>query len=260
MQVIDRIYLGLVRPAAIQHRAGRALTRPSASRSLASRKNSNSKAPGREKPFSRHRVHLPLQGMAGVGIHWLTVQRILGQKHLAARRVGPMQRHQCARDRPGAHVAVTLIPDQAGFVHIFATDIEPEDRDRHVPPALVDRQKFMAADNLAAANSVGIVQDDVKRLDLRDGRQGRLLPRPGLRPKGRSCRRSCHQLRSDFVKGRDQPVDLFNAGRGADQHHVVERRDQAALVDQAPNGSPFQGPAYGRRNFLCRFSTASAGR
>jgi hypothetical protein len=92
-------------------------------------------------------------------------------EHLAARRLGVVQRHQRAGDRPGAQVAVALIPDQAGFVDILAADVEAQDRDRQMPPALVEGQKLMPADDLAAADAVGIVQHDVEGLDLGMGGQ-----------------------------------------------------------------------------------------
>ena len=80
--------------------------------------------------------------------------------------MGIVQRHQRAGDRPGAQVAIALIPDQPGFMHILAADVEPEDRDRQVAARSEERQQFMAADDLAATDAVAVVQDDVKGLDL----------------------------------------------------------------------------------------------
>ena len=50
---------------------------------------------------------------------------------------------------------------------ILAGDVEAEDGDRHVPAALVDGGKLVAADDLAAADAVGVGELDVEGFDLR---------------------------------------------------------------------------------------------
>ena len=51
-------------------------------------------------------------------------------------------------------------------MHILAADIQAQDRDRQMPPGFEHAQQFMPPDDLAAANAIGIVQHDVKGLDL----------------------------------------------------------------------------------------------
>src|SRR5215207_2897292 len=43
---------------------------------------------------------------------------------------------------------------------------------------------------------------------------------------------SGEKLGQHFVERGDQPIDLTLCGGGADQHHVVKRRDQAAAVQE----------------------------
>ena len=49
---------------------------------------------------------------------------------------------------------------------ILARNVEAEDRDRQMPALLVQAHQLVAADNLAAADAVGVGQHDVECLDL----------------------------------------------------------------------------------------------
>ncbi len=120
----------------------------------------------RIKSLGRQRIDLPLQGMARIRGHRRPVKVIDAHQHLAARRRRAGQCDQRAGDRPGATVAIALVPDQAGFMHILAADVEAEDRDRQVAAAAIHRQKLVPTDDLAPPDPVGVMQDDVEGLDL----------------------------------------------------------------------------------------------
>ena len=210
VQLVDRIHVGLGIPAPVQHIARRDHLAVRIAL-IFQKEELQLEGAGREQPLARQRIDLPLQGVARVRGHLAAVEIVERQEHLAPRRGGAGQRHQRAGDGPGAAVAVALVPDQAGFMHILAADVEAQDRDRHVPARLVDRQKLMAADDLAAPDAVGIVQDDVERLDLGmrgeegfgfgDGRAGGavIFGHGVLRRKVRSGR--CRRRRSDGPLG-----------------------------------------------------------
>ena len=141
-------------------------TRPSASRSLASRKNSSSKAPAGCRPLSASAATCRASAWRGSDVIGCAVEMVHRHQHLAARRLRAVERHQRAGDRPAAQVAVAGIPDQAGLVDVLAGDVEAEDRDRQMPAALVEAEQFVAADDLAAADAVGVGEHDVEGLDL----------------------------------------------------------------------------------------------
>jgi hypothetical protein len=86
---------------------------------------------------------------------------------------------EAAGDRPGAQVAIALIPDQAGFVDILATDIEAEDGNGQVAAIVVKGKKFMPADDLAAADgveAVAVAKEITPCLgSSRRGRQGKTV-------------------------------------------------------------------------------------
>ena len=52
---------------------------------------------------------------------------------------------------------------------VLAGDVEAEDRDRQMPAMLVKAKEFVPPDDLAAADTVGVGQYDVERLDVRMG-------------------------------------------------------------------------------------------
>jgi hypothetical protein len=99
--------------------------------------------------LGREILNLPRQRMARVGGHGSPVQFIKRQEHFGARRGGVVQRFQCAGHRPCPQIAVALIPDQAGFMHILAADIQPQNGNRHMPSRAIERQEFMPPDDLA---------------------------------------------------------------------------------------------------------------
>ncbi len=136
VQVIDGIHLGLVRAAAIQHVAG-GLHLAIRATVIGQQEEFKLERAGGEKPILCHCIDLPLQGVTRVRCHGIAIQIVKRHQHLAARRLGGVQRHQRAGDRPGAQVAIALIPDQAGFMHILATDIQTEDGNRQMTPAVV---------------------------------------------------------------------------------------------------------------------------
>jgi hypothetical protein len=105
--------------------------------------------------------------MTRVARHRLAVEMVHAHQDLATWRAGAVQRNQRSRQRPGAQVAIAGVPDQAGLVDILAGDVETEDRDRHVPAAGVDAGQFVAPDDLAASDAIGVGEHDVEGLDLR---------------------------------------------------------------------------------------------
>ncbi len=150
-----------------------------------------------------------------------------------------MQRLQRAGDRPGAQIAVAGIPDQAGLVHILAGDVEAEDGDWQMPSAFVKAHQFVASDDLSAADAVRVDQHDVESLDLWMDIQKRLClvgRRAGWGLHDTSLFTaalvSCREFGGNIAECRDQPVDLTLFGGGRNQHHVVERRDEAAAIDK----------------------------
>ena len=216
--MVDRIDLGLAADAAVEHRAGRLhACRRRRARWRAGRIRARRRRPD-AGPCAAKRVDLPRQRMARVRGHRRAVELVHRHQHLAARRAGAVQRLQRAGDRPAAQIAVAGIPDQAGLVDILAGDVEAEDGDRQMPAALVEAHQFVAADDLAAADAVGVGQHDVEGLDLGmgvekvlrfvDGRAGRgshdvtLLVRQLV-----SRRKLCRNI----AEGGDQPVDLARA-------------------------------------------------
>ena len=116
-------------------------TRPSASRSLASRKNSSSKAPAGCRPFvcEAPRPAAPARG-AGRKSSAAPSRWYIDISTWPRAGAGAVQRHQRAGDRPAAQIAVAGIPDQPGLVDVLAGDVEAEDRDRQMPAVLVKRQ------------------------------------------------------------------------------------------------------------------------
>ena len=89
-------------------------------------------------PFGASAATCRASAWRGSERHRRAVEMVHRHQHLAARRLGAVQRLQRAGDRPGAQVAVAGIPDQPGLVDVLAGDVEAEDRDRHVPAALVE--------------------------------------------------------------------------------------------------------------------------
>ncbi len=82
-----------------------------------------------------------------------------------------MQARQCVGDRPGTKVAVAVIPDQAGFVDIFTTDIEAQYGNRHEASAGKNRQQLAATDDFPAADTVAVMQYNIESFDIRVRRQ-----------------------------------------------------------------------------------------
>ena len=72
---------------------------------------------------------------------------------------------------------------------VLAGDVEPEDRDRQVPAALVEARQLVAADDLAATDAVDVAEHDVEGVDVGIGveKGARLLD--GSRTE-RLCRQS----------------------------------------------------------------------
>ena len=104
--------------------------------------------------------------MARVRCHRLAVKIVDRHQHLTARWFGALQRAKRAGDGPGPPVPIALIPDQAGVVHVFTTNIQTKDGNRQMPPALVKRQQLMPPDDLATANAVGVGQHDIEGVDI----------------------------------------------------------------------------------------------
>ena len=107
--------------------------------------------------------------MARIGSHRRAIELEEGEPHFAARRRGPGQGDERAGDRPSAPVGIAIGPDEAGFLHILAGDIEAEDGTRQVPAGTKDRQKLVSSDDLAAGDAVEVDQDEIEGGDLRVG-------------------------------------------------------------------------------------------
>ena len=165
VQMVDRIDLGLAAAAAVEHRARR-LHLAVGVALVGQQEEFEFEGAGRVQALGREHLDLPRQRQARIGGHRRAVEMVHRHQHLAARRLGAVERHQRAGDRPGAQVAVAGVPDQPGFVHVLAGDVEAEDRDRHMPAALVDAHQFVPADDLAAADAIGVGQHDVEGFDL----------------------------------------------------------------------------------------------
>ena len=165
MSVIDGIDLGLVARPAVENVGGGADLAIGAAIPCEQEEFQLERAGGLQSA-PREGIDLALQRVAGVGGHDLAVQLVERQEDLGPRRRGVVQGLQRAGDRPGAQVAVALVPDQAGFMHVLATDIEAEDRNRHVPTRFVEACQLVPADDLAAPDAVRIVQHDVDGLNL----------------------------------------------------------------------------------------------
>ena len=213
--MVDRIDLGLAAATAVEHGDRAGWTRPSASRSLASRKNSSSKAPAGCRPLRASSSTCRASAWRGSEVIGAPSSWYIDISTWPRAGDGAVQRLQRAGDRPGAQIAVAGIPDQPGFVNILAGDVEAEDRDRQVPPAFVEAHQLMAADDLAAADAVGVGQHDVESLDLGMGVEKL------LRFVDRRAGRGLHDAHSvdrllvsrrklcrNIAEGGDQPVDL----------------------------------------------------
>jgi hypothetical protein len=77
-----------------------------------------------------------------------------------------VQGHQRAGDRPGAQVAVTGVPDQAGFVDIFTGNVEAENGDRHMTAVFIDARQVHGGAGSCAPDAIGVGQDDVEGFDF----------------------------------------------------------------------------------------------
>ncbi len=190
-------------------------TRPSASRSLASRKNSSSKAPAGYRPFAAKASTCRASAWRGSEVIGAPSSWYIDISTWPRAGDVPCSGFERAGDRPAAQVAVAGIPDQPGLVDILAGDVEAEDRDRQMPAAFVEAHQFVAADDLAAADAVGVGQHDVEGLDLGMSVE-KLLGFVGCRTGGRRhdgtrfAGRFSHaaSMRRNLAEGRDQPVDL----------------------------------------------------
>ena len=165
VQMVDRIDLGLGRATAVEHGARRLHLAISIAL-VSEQKEFELEGAGRLQPFFGEGSDLSRQGVARIGAHRRAVEMIHRHQHLAARRAGAVERLQRARDRPGPEIAVAGIPDQPGLVHVLAGDVEAKDRDRQMAAVFVQRRQFVTADDLAAADPVGVGEHDVEFLHL----------------------------------------------------------------------------------------------
>ena len=219
VQVIDGIDFRPVARAPVQHIRRRAHPPIRAAR-IGQQEELQLECPRREQPLAGHGIDLRLQRMARVRCHRRALKRIKRHQHLATRWHGAMQWLQRAGNGPGPQVAIPLIPDQPGFVHILAADIEAQDRDRQEPPRLVEGQQLVPPDDLAPPDPVGIVQHDIeglylgvgikKGLRLGDGGargarglRGHVSPHPARTtgPMSRRTRRSAGRPVSSWSRG-----------------------------------------------------------
>ena len=216
VQMVDRIDLGLAALAAVEHGASPAARGPRRrARWRAGRIPARRRRPD-AGPLRRKHSTCRASAWRGSEVIGAPSRWYIDISTWPRAGCGAVQRLQRAGDRPAAQVAVAGIPDQAGLVDILAGDVEAEDRDRQMPAALVEASKLVAADDLAAADAVGVGEHDVEGLDVGmgvekglgfvDGRTGGRshdAPELGCRPL-----LSRRELRRNIAEGRDQAVDL----------------------------------------------------
>ena len=195
VQMVDRIDFRLAAPAAIEHCSGR-LHAAVGVALIGEQEEFELECPGGLQSLFGERGDLSCQRVARVGEHRLAVEMVHRHQHLAPRRAGAVQRHEGPGDRPAAQIAVAGVPDQSGLVHILAGDVEAENRDRQMAAMLVQGRQFVAADDLAAADPVGIGEHDVESLDL----GMRLEEGPGFVEAG-AGRRICGCAQGDTLTG-----------------------------------------------------------
>ena len=107
--------------------------------------------------------------------------RVHADLHGGSRHAAPGQAHQAAFKRVGAAVDVTDIPDQAGVFHVVAIEGEAEDGAGQRAAALVDRQQFLAVQQLAAWHTVGVEDEQFEQFDIRFSARKRLACSTGAK-------------------------------------------------------------------------------
>ena len=98
-------------------------------------------------------------GHALLGVH--------ADLHRCHRYLAPRHRLQAATQRVGAAVDVAHVPDQPGIFHIVAIDAQAQNGARQRPTAFVNRQQFIAVQQLAAGHAVVVEDEQLKHLDMR---------------------------------------------------------------------------------------------
>jgi hypothetical protein len=93
------------------------------------------------------------------------IQLVHAYQELASGRHLPGRTHERAGNRPAGPVGVAVFPHQAGLLDVGAGDVETEDRAGQIAAVAVDARQLVTPHALAAADAVGIGEDD---LDIRD--------------------------------------------------------------------------------------------
>ncbi len=110
----------------------------------------------RPKPIAHQPLHHPGQHMAWVGDKGRAVEIVEAEQHLAGRPRHPGCELQRTGDGPGDLVLIALVPDQPGFLHVLACDIEAHDGTGEGAAFLIHLGKISGAQKFAPRDSRGI--------------------------------------------------------------------------------------------------------
>ena len=156
----------------------------------------------RVETIGLERLDHPQQDMARVGVGG--GQALLGvhaDLHRRGRHLPPRQAHQAAFEGIGAAVDIADVPDQPGVFHVVAVQGQAKDGAGQGPAALVDRQQFLAVQQLAARYAVGVEDEQLDHFDIGIGVQ----ERAGLLDGGKV--HGCSRLRRGGALGIDKEAD-----------------------------------------------------
>jgi len=109
----------------------------------------------------------PLQQLTRVG--WRSRQAFAGvHRHLhgSGGQLPPGQAHQAAGQRVGAAIDITHLPDQAGVLDVLTLDGQPEHGARQRSPRFIEREQFLAVQQLAARHAIGVEDEQLDQFDI----------------------------------------------------------------------------------------------
>lgn len=89
-----------------------------------------------------------------------------GNLYRSSGNLPPGQAHQATGQRVGAAVDIAYVPDQAGVLDILAEDGQAQHGARQRPATLIQRQQFLAMQQLAARHAVGVEDEQLDQFDV----------------------------------------------------------------------------------------------